>query len=52
MKIEIVECYFNKREGRGFSGTMHVYLIEEQIDLRGVVFFSKDGKKINLMVII
>jgi len=42
MNLEIVEAYprmFNKKI---FAGTIHVFLIDEQIDIRGVMF-SKNG---------
>ncbi len=36
MNIEIVEFYPYAKKGRKIAGTLHVYLIDENIDLRGI----------------
>lgn len=42
MKIEIVEYYPNKK--KKLIGTLHMYLIDDEMDLRGVsVFKIKKG---------
>lgn len=44
MKIEIVEFYPLGKIGKKFKGTMHVYLIDTEQDIRGITVF-KDGKR-------
>ena len=47
MEIEIVEFYLTEKKGNKFTGSLHVYLIESGIDLRGIFVgfnFKKDPK--------
>jgi hypothetical protein len=45
MKIEIIGFYPNKNKNpKILSGTMHIYLIDHDIDVRGI-FVIKNGKK-------
>jgi hypothetical protein len=45
MDIEIVEFYpIKTQEGGGFTGSLHVYLIEQDIDIRGI-YVKYDPKK-------
>ena len=41
MKIELVEIYKEKTENKNFIGTAHIYLIDYDIDLRGIGVFKK-----------
>lgn len=41
MKIEIVEFYALKKKNNTYRGTLHVYLPEKSIDLRGIDVFQK-----------
>ncbi len=43
MKIEIVEFYPIKKTGKNFTGTLHVYIIDTDQDIRGI-YVSKDKK--------
>ena len=45
MEIEVVEFYPYKREGSSFSGSLHVYIVDLCIDLRGI-FVSYDKKRV------
>lgn len=45
MKIEIVEFYPTELKGKKtYQGTLHIYLIDHEIDIRGIAVF-KDKKK-------
>jgi hypothetical protein len=44
MKIELVEIYKEKALNKKFIGTAHIYLIDYDIDIRGIgVFRKKNG---------
>ena len=46
MEIEIVEFYEESRneEKRHLKGTLHIYLIDLQLDLRGIRVFKENKK--------
>jgi hypothetical protein len=44
MDVEIVEFYPFKKDGNSFSGSLHVYIIDLKLDLRGV-FVSYNPSK-------
>lgn len=46
MEIEIVEFYLAKLTGDRFAGTLHIYLPEMQLDIRGVIASGKIGEKL------
>ncbi len=46
-KIEIIEYYplIKKNKKQNFIGTMHIYLVDEEMDVRGVYVFKKEDNK-------
>lgn len=40
MKIELIEIYKEKTNNKNFIGTAHVYLIDYEMDLRGIGVFK------------
>ena len=53
MKIEIVEFYQitdPKRENKKLFGSLHAYLIDEKIDLRGISVFNLGKGKFKMII--
>jgi hypothetical protein len=44
MKIEVVEYYPDVRSIRPPEGTLHVYYIDRELDIRGIKCFKKNDK--------
>lgn len=44
MKIEIVDFYLKKKTGPKIMGTMHIYLIDYKMDIRGIHVYGSEKK--------
>lgn len=44
MKIEIVEFYPIKKDKHTFIGTMHIYILDLDVDLRGIFVSRKEDR--------